>query len=79
MTKQAKILTDAQIAQPVPPSPLYCMGGDVRARVLRRPLGGWGARRWRSDVLAWLQASVWMLGAWATCQCIYGLIGLVAT
>ncbi len=27
------------------------------SRVLRRPVGGWGARRWRSEVAAWLQAA----------------------
>lgn len=45
---------------------------------LRRPIGGWNARQWRRDVLAWLQAAILVLASWGFCRALEGVIGFVA-
>lgn len=45
--------------------------------MLRRPYGGWGARAWRRDVLAWLEAAFWFLASAAFCERLYALCGVV--
>lgn len=46
--------------------------------MLKRPLGGWGARRWRAEVGAWLFAAYMWVMAWASGMTILGLINEVA-
>jgi hypothetical protein len=39
--------------------------GDDMTRVLRRPVGGWGARTWRREVGAWLAFAFVVVASWA--------------
>jgi len=46
----------------------------MSARVIRRPLLGWGFRSWLRGAFAGLEASIWVLASWGFCQAVYGLI-----
>ena len=48
------------------------------SRVLRRPLGGWGARQWRREVTGWLWLAFLFLAAGAACATVYRLLEFVA-
>lgn len=45
-------------------------------RTLRRPLGGWRARPWRREIVAWLFLAAVTLWGYAVCSLIYRLIDL---
>lgn len=49
----------------------------MKPRVLRRPIGGWGARQWRRDVWNWLLSAFVVLASWGFCNTIEGLIALM--
>lgn len=49
-----------------------------RPRVLRRPLGGWGARAWRREVALWAAWAAVVVGSWASLNVATALIDLVA-
>lgn len=48
------------------------------SRVLRRPLGGWGARQWRREVTGWLWLAIIFLAAGATCATVYRIMDFAA-
>lgn len=50
----------------------------MRTRTLRRPLGGWGARQWRSDVRGWLWLAFLTVMSWGALNAIEGVIALFA-
>jgi hypothetical protein len=45
----------------------------VRPRVIRRPIGGWGARQWRRDVGYWLLEAFVFLASGASCALIFAI------
>ena len=49
----------------------------MTGRVLYRPIGGWNARRWRRDVLAWLAFAMLYVTAGSTLVGLYGLLSVV--
>ena len=49
----------------------------MRPRVLRRPIGGWGARKWRQDVIAWLALAWLVVTSWATLNLAVELLRLL--
>lgn len=49
----------------------------MSGRVLRRPIGGWGARQWRRGVLAWLEAAFLFLCAAGTFQLGLKILDLI--
>lgn len=50
----------------------------MSARVLRRPIGGWGARQWRREVFQALSVAVFVLASWWFCQCVLAVMGALA-
>jgi hypothetical protein len=50
----------------------------MTGRVIRRPVGGWGARTWRRDVWAWLALAVLCVGASGASAMIYKTIDFVS-
>lgn len=50
----------------------------MRGRVLRRPVGGWGARAWRREVVSWLWLAYLFLAAGATCATVYRIMDFAA-
>lgn len=50
----------------------------MSGRVLKRPLGGWGARQWRREVTGWLWLAFLVLAAGATCATVYRIMDFAA-
>lgn len=45
--------------------------------VIRRPLGGWGARQWRREVWAWITAAWLFAACWASGNLTLALVDMV--
>jgi hypothetical protein len=49
----------------------------VKYPVIRRPMGGWGARQWRREVAAWVWAALMFAACWASGNLILALVDMV--
>lgn len=47
--------------------------------VLRRPIGGWGAREWRRKALNGPLAAFWVVGSAASCNLMLEIVRLFAS
>ena len=50
----------------------------MSARVIRRPIGGWGARTWRREVCEWLALAALVVASWACLNLLVGAVELLA-
>ena len=49
------------------------------AKVIRRPIGGWGAREWRRKALNGPIAAFWVVGSAAICNLLLEIVRLFAS
>lgn len=49
----------------------------MSARVIRRPVFGWGFRSWLRGAVEGIRAAYLVLCCWGFCQCVYGLMGYI--
>ena len=50
----------------------------MSGRVIRRPIGGWGARVWRRQVIDSLALASLVVASWFSLNCLVGVVELLA-
>lgn len=50
----------------------------MSARVIRRPLGGWGARVWRRQVIDSLALASLVVASWFSLNCLLATLELLS-